>query len=49
MGGAEAWLAKHQQGRRELLATLAELAKEKTWSFAKFALAADAVRLFMKR
>ena len=49
IGGAEAWLSKHQDGRRELLATLAELGKEKTWSFAKFALGADAVRLFMKR
>ena len=49
IGGAEAWLSKHQEGRRELLATLGELGKEKTWSFAKFALAADAVRHFMKR
>ena len=49
MGGAEAWLAKHQEGRRELLGTLGELAKEQAWSFAKFALAADAVRYFMKR
>jgi len=49
MGGAEAWLSKHQRGRRELLATLADLGREKSWSFARFALAADAVRLFMKR
>jgi len=49
IGGAAPWLAKHQDGRRELLNTLAELGKEKSWSFAKFALAADAVRHFMKR
>ena len=49
MGGAAPWLARHQDGRRDLLATLAELGKEKSWSFAKFALAADAVRHFMRR
>lgn len=49
IGGATPWLAQHQDGRRDLLATLAELGKEKAWSFAKFALAADAVRHFMKR
>lgn len=49
IGGATPWLAQHQNGRRDLLATLAELGKEKAWSFAKFALAADAVRHFMKR
>jgi glutamate dehydrogenase len=48
-GGAAQWLSQHQDGRRDLLATLAELGKEKAWSFAKFALAADAVRHFMKR
>jgi len=48
-GGAAAWLSKHQDGRRDLLATLTELGREKAWSFAKFALAADAVRHFMKR
>ncbi len=49
IGGAGPWLARHQDGRRDLLATLSELGKEKAWSFAKFALAADAVRHFMKR
>ncbi|MEO1965215.1 NAD-glutamate dehydrogenase [Hyphomonas sp.] len=49
VGGAGPWLAHHQEGRRDMLATLAELGKEKAWSFAKFALAADAVRHFMKR
>nr|WP_321360734.1 NAD-glutamate dehydrogenase [uncultured Hyphomonas sp.] len=49
VGGAGPWLSHHQDGRKDLLATLAELGKEKAWSFAKFALAADAVRHFMKR
>mgnify|MGYP001412028430 CR=1 FL=1 len=49
VGGAGPWLSHHQEGRRDMLATLAELGKEKAWSFAKFALAADAVRHFMKR
>ncbi|MCB9963268.1 MAG: NAD-glutamate dehydrogenase [Hyphomonas sp.] len=46
-GGAEAWLATHADRRKDLLATLAALSKEKGWSFAKFALSADAVRQFM--
>ncbi|MEZ5955312.1 MAG: NAD-glutamate dehydrogenase [Hyphomonas sp.] len=48
-GGAEAWLAAHADGRKDLLATLSALSKEKSWSFAKFALSADAVRQFMAR
>ncbi|MCA8901140.1 MAG: NAD-glutamate dehydrogenase, partial [Hyphomonas sp.] len=48
-GGPDTWLGHHQEGRRALLGSLAALSKEKTWSFAKFALSADAVRQFMTR
>ena len=48
-GGPEAWLEPRADGRRHLLATLGTLSKDRDWSFAKFALSADAVRQFMGR
>ena len=49
LGGAEAWLGGRGEGRRQLLATLSALGKDRSWSFAKFALSTDAVRQFMGR
>ncbi len=48
-GGAEAWLDARSDARRQLLSTLTALGKDRTWSFAKFALSTDAVRQFMGR
>ena len=48
-GGAEAWLDARSDGRKQLLATLGALSKDRDWSFAKFALSTDAVRQFMGR
>ncbi len=48
-GGAEAWLASRAEARRHLLASLGALSKDRSWSFAKFALGADSVRQFMGR
>ncbi|OYW83599.1 MAG: hypothetical protein B7Z22_12420 [Hyphomonas sp. 32-62-5] len=48
-GGVEAWLEARSEGRKQLLATLGALGKDRDWSFAKFALSADAVRQFMGR
>ncbi|MFN3312591.1 MAG: NAD-glutamate dehydrogenase [Hyphomonas sp.] len=48
-GGADAWLAARGEGRKQLLATLGTLGRDRDWSFAKFALSADAVRQFMGR
>ncbi|OYW86172.1 MAG: hypothetical protein B7Z22_07120, partial [Hyphomonas sp. 32-62-5] len=49
LGSAERWLSERGEGRRQLLATLAALGKDRSWSFAKFALSTDAVRQFMGR
>ncbi|MBY9066453.1 NAD-glutamate dehydrogenase [Hyphomonas sp. WL0036] len=48
-GGAEAWLEARAEGRKQLLASLSTLSKDREWSFAKFALSTDAVRQFMGR
>jgi glutamate dehydrogenase len=48
-GGADAWLGARSDARRQLLSTLTALGKDRTWSFAKFALSTDAVRQFMGR
>ncbi|AXE65507.1 glutamate dehydrogenase [Hyphomonas sp. CACIAM 19H1] len=48
-GGVEAWLETRSEGRKQLLATLGALGKDREWSFAKFALSTDAVRQFMGR
>lgn len=47
--GAEAWLAAQGEARRQLISTLTTLGKDRSWSFAKFALSTDAVRQFMGR
>jgi glutamate dehydrogenase len=47
-GGAEAWLASRGPQRRQLMATLTNLGRDRNWSFARFALSADAVRQFME-
>ena len=49
VGGAEAWLEARSEARRQLIATLSALGKDRSWSFAKFALSTDAVRQFMGR
>jgi glutamate dehydrogenase len=48
-GGAGAWLEARVEGRKQLLSTLGTLSRDRDWSFAKFALSADAVRQFMGR
>ncbi len=48
-GGAEAWLGARNDARKQLLASLGGLSKDRSWSFAKFALGADSVRQFMGR
>ncbi len=48
-GGAQAWLADRSEGQRALLETLGRLSDDRAWSFARFALAADAVRDFLER
>ncbi len=48
-GGAGDWLDARSDARRQLLGTLTALGRDRAWSFAKFALAADAVRQFMDR
>jgi len=48
-GSAEAWLSARSENRRQLIATLGNLGKDHSWSFAKFALSTDAVRQFMGR
>ncbi|MFN7055354.1 NAD-glutamate dehydrogenase [Hyphomonas sp.] len=48
-GSAESWLEARIDGRKQLLQTLGTLGRDRDWSFAKFALSADAVRQFMGR
>jgi glutamate dehydrogenase len=48
-GGTETWLEARTDARKSLLAQLAALGKDRSWSFAKFALSTDAVRQFMGR
>lgn len=51
-GGADVWLEARAETRRQLLSTLSTLStlsRDRDWSFAKFALSADAVRQFMGR
>jgi glutamate dehydrogenase len=48
-GGAEGWIEERGEARRQLLSTLSALTKDRSWSFAKFALSTDAVRQFMGR
>ncbi len=48
-GGADAWLDGRDEERRTLLTSLGALTREKSWTFAKFALSADAVRRFLSR
>ncbi|KCZ56424.1 hypothetical protein HY29_09020 [Hyphomonas beringensis] len=48
MGGAHQWLDERSEARKVLLQELAALGKDRTWTFARFALAADAVRQFMR-
>ncbi|MEQ9504740.1 MAG: NAD-glutamate dehydrogenase [Hyphomonas sp.] len=47
--GAEPWLDARSDARRQLISTLTALGKDRSWSFAKFALSTDAVRQFMGR
>jgi len=46
--GADAWLAERNDARKALLAELHTLGKDRNWAFARFALAADALRQFMR-
>ncbi|MBA3068677.1 MAG: NAD-glutamate dehydrogenase [Hyphomonas sp.] len=48
-GNADSWLTERGEGRRQLISTLTALGKDRSWSFAKFALSTDAVRQFMGR
>ena len=48
-GGVDSWLDGRNDGRKQLLATLSSLSKDRDWSFAKFALSTDAVRQFIGR
>ncbi len=48
-GGAGAWIAARLPAQRDLFETLGTLGRGRPWSFAKFALAADAVRQFTGR
>ena len=48
-GGVDSWLDGRNDGRKQLLATLNSLSKDRDWSFAKFALSTDAVRQFIGR
>ena len=48
-GGADSWLEERGEARKQLRATLSALTKDRSWSFAKFALSTDAVRQFMGR
>ncbi len=48
-GSADVWIEERGEARKQLLATLSALTKDRSWSFAKFALSADAVRQFMGR
>lgn len=45
-GGVEDWLAEREIARRKLIDELRSLSEGHAWSFAKFALAGDAVRAF---
>ena len=47
-GSADAWLAAQGARHKALIAELSELEREPVWSFAKFALSADALRGFMR-
>ena len=46
--GAEAWLAARNDARLALLSELHTLGKDRNWAFARFVLAADALRQFMR-
>ena len=46
--GVEAWLSERNEARKALLAELHTLGKDRNWAFARFALAADALRQFMR-
>lgn len=48
-GGVEGWLETRAEARRHLLDQLGLLSRDRDWSFAKFALSADAIRQFMGR
>lgn len=47
LGGPAAWLDARADDRKRLVAMMSTLSKDRVWSFAKFALAADATRQFM--
>ncbi len=46
-GGADAWLEPREARREDLLELLREIGGSQNWTFAKFALSADALRRFM--
>jgi glutamate dehydrogenase len=46
--GAEAWLSARNEARLALLSELHTLGKDRNWAFARFVLAADALRQFMR-
>jgi len=47
LGGPSAWLDARADDRKRLVVMMGTLSKDRVWSFAKFALAADATRQFM--
>tara|TARA_B100000378_G_C17811044_1_gene330840 strand:- start:180 stop:566 length:387 start_codon:yes stop_codon:yes gene_type:complete len=46
--GAQAWLDERDGARRALLEELHTLGKDRNWAFARFVLAVDALRQFMR-